>query len=78
MIAKNRNYGDYEITLVFGNDYIPISNTIRYTLDDGYHFSEEYESIPLNRDNGIYKIHKGAFKELTAIILGRGCCVRVR
>ena len=47
MIAKNRNYGDYEITLVFGNDYIPISNTIRYTLDDGYHFSAEYESIPL-------------------------------
>lgn len=48
-IAQRREYGDYEITLVFGNDYIPISNTIRYTLDDGYHFSEDYESIPLKK-----------------------------
>lgn len=48
-IAQRWEYGNYEITLVFGKDHIPISNTIRYTLDDGYHFSEEYESIPLKK-----------------------------
>lgn len=57
-LAKNRKYGEYELTLVYDynedtGDHTPISNTIKFTVDPNTRSEKGdliYESIPLTQN----------------------------